>query len=36
VECIPLDPERQETREQLQLKYQHLMALSADISGNKT
>ncbi len=36
VECIPLDPEHPETREQLQLKYQHLMALSADMSGNKT
>ncbi len=25
VECIPLDPEHSETREQLQAKYQHLI-----------
>ena len=29
VDCIPLDPDRSETREQLQLKYQGLMAQKA-------
>jgi hypothetical protein len=29
VACIPLDPARQETREQLQLKYESLQAASA-------
>ncbi len=28
VACIPLDPSRQETREQLQLKYAHLQAMA--------
>ena len=30
VACIPLDPARQETREQLQQKYERLQAHSAD------
>ena len=29
VACIPLDPQRQETHEQLQAKYQRLQAASA-------
>ncbi len=29
VDCIPLDPERKETEEQLLLKYRHLMAQKA-------
>jgi hypothetical protein len=29
VDCIPLDPNHQETREQLLEKYKHLMAQSA-------
>lgn len=29
VDCIPVDPDHQETREQLQLKYEGLMAKSA-------
>lgn len=29
VECIPNDPDRVETRDQLMLKYEHLMAKAA-------
>jgi len=36
VECIPLNPDHVETREQLEQKYQNLMSLNADTSGNKT
>jgi ferredoxin len=30
VECIIIDPERTESHEQLELKYQHLMAAKDD------
>jgi ferredoxin len=35
VECIPLNPEFNETRAELMQKYQHLMALNADSEGSK-
>jgi Fe-S-cluster-containing dehydrogenase component len=36
VECIPLNPDYPETREQLEHKYRALMALSADTADSKT
>jgi ferredoxin len=36
VECIPMNPDFAETQEQLQQKYEQLMALNADTSGSKT
>lgn len=36
VECIPLDPQRRETPEQLQAKYVHLMAQAAGGTASGT
>ena len=36
VDCIPVNPERVETREQLQLKYQALMAANAPAAPQET